>query len=982
MSGTAQFRERNIKANTPPINNWSLYFKAAGIFIIDDGGIETQLNVPTDGDVVGPASSTDNAIPRFNGTTGKILQDSGVILDGSNNVSGFRTVDTTDNITIDKTGAGAILTLQSDGTSGNKVIGVYPNSSPADITFGEYEIFVQSNTAGSEDGKLLFRTSVNGSLDLVGQFDHQGHFLVGATALNVNGVNDTVGIGTVPISSTFLVIDAGTTVKSQINFVDGVHPTSPNVGDLTREGDSLFFEISTGPIDLAAHSGGDVTGPASVTDNNLVRFDGTTGKIIQAASQILIDDSANVSGFRDLSLEGTAIIMDTGVASAATLTLRSASTAVGGVITLAGHDSGGNDTDYARIRGLANDATDGSEDGKILLQVLKSNVETTNLEIQEETVIVHANASNLTQLKTASLSNSAGTDFSHIIFQAKDSGGSTDVVYNRIDAKIITNTPGSEDAEMEFNLIRAGSLANVFKINNTAFNIFSSDFTVNGTTLTVGNTDVAVGIGQATNSAHFLGIAAATTVKAQINFTDGVAPTSPNEGDIFKVGDALFFRQAGASVDLTIGTKVGSLAFEYRATTTTQTPPPASGRIIWDNATQASSANLHFHKTPDAGPAIGNFLLNLVMVGSNIVLFDNLDTDDFQHWTVDSITDNTTYVTYGVTLVTSNKSFSNNERIIALFTADSAAGGSGDVTGPGSATNNAISRFDGTTGKIIQNSGILIDDSDQLIDAASISAGDGLTSSAGTDANHLNILVGTNATAETNGISFYETNATPTAFAMHLGYDGTGTGDDNFIAFYDSDGDVIMQFLNGETIQLALGTDINEFSLDGTFAGNSNNAVPTENSVKEYVDDHEGNSGKVSFVLNSTISSAQVMSVGSNGNWNTNPMPHEITDASEVNAIGFVMGSTSASSSGDVTITLREESSALGSAHALNGGTAKGSLTFSFVGSTGSAFYRNAEVTGLSNSLTQGNNLFCDVSTKSASVALTDIHVIVTLRNT
>lgn len=40
--------------------------------------------------------------------------------------------------------------------------------------------------------------------------------------------------------------------------------------------------------------------------------------------------------------------------------------------------------------------------------------------------------------------------------------------------------------------------------------------------------------------------------------------------------------------------------------------------------------------------------------------------------------------------------------------------GSGDVTGPGSSTDNAIARFDGATGKTIQNSGVLIDDSNNM----------------------------------------------------------------------------------------------------------------------------------------------------------------------------------------------------------------------------------------------------------------------------
>ena len=41
--------------------------------------------------------------------------------------------------------------------------------------------------------------------------------------------------------------------------------------------------------------------------------------------------------------------------------------------------------------------------------------------------------------------------------------------------------------------------------------------------------------------------------------------------------------------------------------------------------------------------------------------------------------------------------------------------------------------------------------------------------------------------------------------------------------------------VNGDMI-LQNGTSINEFSVDGTFAGNSDDAVPTEQAVKEYVD--------------------------------------------------------------------------------------------------------------------------------------------------
>jgi hypothetical protein len=44
--------------------------------------------------------------------------------------------------------------------------------------------------------------------------------------------------------------------------------------------------------------------------------------------------------------------------------------------------------------------------------------------------------------------------------------------------------------------------------------------------------------------------------------------------------------------------------------------------------------------------------------------------------------------------------------------------GTGDVVGPGSATDLAVTRFDGTTGKLLQNSGILLSDTNQLYPAS------------------------------------------------------------------------------------------------------------------------------------------------------------------------------------------------------------------------------------------------------------------------
>lgn len=46
-----------------------------------------DIGVSAVGDVVGPASSTANALPRFDGTTGKIIKDSAITVDASGNIS-------------------------------------------------------------------------------------------------------------------------------------------------------------------------------------------------------------------------------------------------------------------------------------------------------------------------------------------------------------------------------------------------------------------------------------------------------------------------------------------------------------------------------------------------------------------------------------------------------------------------------------------------------------------------------------------------------------------------------------------------------------------------------------------------------------------------------------------------------------------------------------------------------------------------------
>jgi hypothetical protein len=96
-----------------------------------------------------------------------------------------------------------------------------------------------------------------------------------------------------------------------------------------------------------------------------------------------------------------------------------------------------------------------------------------------------------------------------------------------------------------------------------------------------------------------------------------------------------------------------------------------------------------------------------------------------------------------------------------------AASGTGDVVGPASATDNAVARFDTTTGKLIQNSVVIIDDSGNTSGVGTLASGnqtitgtETITSSSATaltvgpnGATNPSIVVNANTASAVNGVS-------------------------------------------------------------------------------------------------------------------------------------------------------------------------------------------------------------------------------------
>jgi hypothetical protein len=127
------------------------------------------------GDVVGPASATDNAIARFDSTTGKLIQNSGVTIDDSNilNIPSAAYLKFAGNRVFHETGTNSVFAGKNAGNltttgSGNVGIGVNAGGS---LTTGSNNMFMglttgfatQTGTANMGIGALALRFNVSGS---------------------------------------------------------------------------------------------------------------------------------------------------------------------------------------------------------------------------------------------------------------------------------------------------------------------------------------------------------------------------------------------------------------------------------------------------------------------------------------------------------------------------------------------------------------------------------------------------------------------------------------------------------------------------------------------------------------------------------------------------------------------------------------------------------------------------------------------------
>ncbi len=164
---------------------------------------------------------------------------------------------------------------------------------------------------------------------------------------------------------------------------------------------------------------------------------------------------------------------------------------------------------------------------------------------------------------------------------------------------------------------------------------------------------------------------------------------------------------------------ISAAGFRFNFDNATAMADPGTGDLRFNNATVSSVTALALDATSaDTGnPDVSDFVVtwddSTNTIKGTIVVRKVGTPATFAIFNVTgAVTDNTGWLQVAVTHVDSNGTFSNTDKLIVHFSR--VGDGDGDVVGPASATDNSVVRYNGTTGKLVQDSGVTIDDDDNL----------------------------------------------------------------------------------------------------------------------------------------------------------------------------------------------------------------------------------------------------------------------------
>jgi len=249
QTGTVVLTTTNINEGT------NLYYTDArarasvsagtGISYNSTTGVITNSSPSLGGDVVGPASATDNAVARFDSTTGKLLQNSVVTVGDTGAVSGVTTLAASTSVTtpiVQATNSAGLALRNSAGTSqismgagggDNVTIAVSTNLNGANA---------QIDISPTGTGHVHIKPSGTGAVEIA--------------PINAGTMNNMVIGGTTPLAITGTTITATSFVGSGASLTNVVNSLTASTGISVSGSTGAVTVTNTAPDQTVVLTGG------------------------------------------------------------------------------------------------------------------------------------------------------------------------------------------------------------------------------------------------------------------------------------------------------------------------------------------------------------------------------------------------------------------------------------------------------------------------------------------------------------------------------------------------------------------------------------------------------------------------------------------------------------------------------------------------------------------------------------------------------
>jgi hypothetical protein len=270
-----------------------------GISYDSGTGVITNSSPSLGGDVVGPASSTDNAIARFDTTTGKLLQNSVV--------------------TIGDTGATTGITTLSASTSLTTPIVQATNSAGLALKNSAGTTQISMGAGGGDNLTIAVATNINGAnaqIDISPTGTGHVHIKPSGTGgveiapTNAGTMNNMVIGGTTPLAITGTTITATSFVGSGASLTNVVNSLAASTGISVSASTGAVTVTNTAPdqtVVLTAGTGISTSGtyPNFTITNTSPSSGGTVTSVGGTGTVSGISLSGTVTSSGNLTLGGT-----------------------------------------------------------------------------------------------------------------------------------------------------------------------------------------------------------------------------------------------------------------------------------------------------------------------------------------------------------------------------------------------------------------------------------------------------------------------------------------------------------------------------------------------------------------------------------------------------------------------------------------------------------------------------------------------------